>query len=414
MDYVISFNSEMERIRAVGMDAAINTPFRKLKERAKGFIDSLEPIDTRMAVWIFATALLTALTLQLFNPTIANANIIDDFINAVTSPFQGLGNSIANTISAWVVSILAQIISGSVANTASAMKTISSYSVLTSTFDNLIGGEGSSAGLATAVRAIAEGPMLTCGTTLLSIIIMIQLFKIAKRSDQQGGNPQLFSEIFWLFFSAAIFAYLINHSFDIITGLFDMANNMSIAINNKLGNGTDYTTAVITDAEQSAFVSGMKNSAIDTAGEILPALGTIIIEMFLFVIIYFVTIAASVVAQFMGICRAIEVYILSAFAPLAFSFFGLDETRSWAMGYLKQFLTVALQGAILLIILYFFPYIVGASFDNILNVFKAEQFNLLTWTTTVTANAFFLIAAEVALILTLFKSGNIARSIFGS
>ena len=69
--------------------------------------------------------------------------------------------------------------------------------------------------------------------------------------------------------------------------------------------------------------------------------------------------AAYVIALVVCWARALQLYIMAAFAPIPLAFLGMDATRQIGVGYLKSFGAVCIAGVIILVLLISFPLVLG-------------------------------------------------------
>ena len=116
--------------------------------------------------------------------------------------------------------------------------------------------------------------------------------------------------------------------------------------------------------------------------------------------------AAYVVALVVCWARALQLYIMAAFAPIPLAFLGMDATRQIGLGYLKSFGAVCIAGVIILVLLISFPLVLGGlTGANPGTGTPADAVaNGLTY-------ALQYLAMCVLLILALVKSGSWARDI---
>ena len=119
-----------------------------------------------------------------------------------------------------------------------------------------------------------------------------------------------------------------------------------------------------------------------------------------------VVLAAYVVALVVCWARALQLYIMAAFAPIPLAFLGMDATRQIGLGYLKSFGAVCIAGVIILVLLISFPLVLGGlTGANPGTGTPADAVaNGLTY-------ALQYLAMCVLLILALVKSGSWARDI---
>lgn len=216
--------------------------------------------------------------------------------------------------------------------------------VLTAPFDSLLGSLGGDKlpGLKDFVKGISDVGVKPVAASLFSLSILAQFMKIAQRMDQNQTVPAL-KEIVMLFVFCVIYMYLIRNGFNIMGDLYDLVGGIDVDESFKdLAIGTDEFIDKIFDG-------------IDVGGA-LAWVGAMIISTIIAAKTWItITVAAW------GL--AIQVYVMAAFAPLAFAFFSYDGTRQWALGYLRNFLSLALTMVILLIILYCFPFLFNAIND---------------------------------------------------
>lgn len=216
--------------------------------------------------------------------------------------------------------------------------------VLTAPFDSLFGSLGGDKlpGLKDFVKNVSDVGVKPIAASLFTLAMLAQFMKIAQRMDQTQMVPAL-KEIFMLFTFCVIYMYLIRNGFNIMGGLYDLVGKIDVTNSFKdLSNQT------------SDFIDKVFDG-IDIGGA-LAWIGTMTISTIIAAKTWVtVTIAAW------GL--ALQVYVMSVFAPLAFAFMSYDGTRQWALGYVRNFLSLSLTMIILLIILYCYPYLFNAVND---------------------------------------------------
>lgn len=325
------------------------------------------------------------LTTALFCPSIAYANIITDIAGFFSDPLGTINRFL-------IVDLFGGAVCGMLNFAVDLIANVNVDSVLTSDFTRLLGEGGGIAGVAEVVSNSVVRP---CANVILSLVVLVQLFKIASEMDRQGGTLPGVREVAKLFVMLAIFLYLVNNSFGVMTGVFDLVQRIVRAINNLLS--FDGVASHTPFSAEAIFAPNVDNINI---GDMLLLLVISLITMLMSVI-------ALVVSQFAALGRALEIYFYTMFSPLPFSFLGFDETRSWAIGYLRNFVAACLAGAIIIATVYCFPFLVN---DAIANATLPPD-ALVSWT-----NFFWifkLIAAELILITMLAKSGSFAQRLLG-
>ncbi|MDT2115042.1 type IV secretion system protein, partial [Enterococcus faecalis] len=122
---------------------------------------------------------------------------------------------------------------------------------------------------------------------------------------------------------------------------------------------------------------------------------------------------SSVITKILIFLRGVQLYMIKALAPLFVAFFVHDELRSIAMGYMKQIMAYALQGALLVLLMGLIPiltandYLSFASFDGgIWANASAFVLNIMTYCA--------LILKYVAVIILLVGSQGFAKRLVGA
>lgn len=298
-----------------------------------------------------------------------------------------------------VVDVLGGLFSGLYNLCLALIAGITSFGTLTATFGDLFGNGGNTqavAGLYSVVKSIAEGPVKSCALSVLAVATLIQLLSIARKMDQGTPAMPVVREVFTLFCWLAITTYLINNGFDLVRQSFNLVNQITKAVQGS----TSVSSMVLLDPKD-PFGAADFGITADTNP------GSVIVGIIVLAIAVLGAVAASVVANIMSLGRAIEVYLMAAFAPLPFAFLSMDATRQWGIGYIKQFLAVSLQAAVLVLLLYMFPLVATTVINPTVSAFFSSDswdwiFDILK-----------IPVVCVLLIITLVKSGSVARSILG-
>ena len=143
-------------------------------------------------------------------------------------------------------------------------------------------------------------------------------------------------------------------------------------------------------------------SVVTTDDDIPSLIAMLVVSLISWVVV----LAAYVVALVVCWARALQLYIMAAFAPIPLAFLGMDATRQIGVGYLKSFGAVCIAGVIILVLLISFPLVLGGlTGANPGTGTPADAVaNGLTY-------ALQYLAMCVLLILALVKSGSWARDI---
>lgn len=225
-------------------------------------------------------------------------------------------------------------------------------------------------------------------TYLATIIdLPLPLIEISQRMDGSQSLPGVKEVVFLLVFFA-VFLFLIQNSFDLMASIYEVCG---LAI----------------DRVEALFGAGgaldLPEVSVVTTDDDIPSLIAMLVVS---LISWVVVLAAYVVALVVCWARALQLYIMAAFAPIPLAFLGMDATRQIGLGYLKSFGAVCIAGVIILVLLISFPLVLGGlTGANPGTGTPADAVaNGLTY-------ALQYLAMCVLLILALVKSGSWARDI---
>ena len=225
-------------------------------------------------------------------------------------------------------------------------------------------------------------------TYLATIIdLPLPLIEISQRMDGSQSLPGVKEVVFLLVFFA-VFLFLIQNSFDLMASIYEVCG---LAI----------------DRVEALFGAGgaldLPEVSVVTTDDDIPSLIAMLVVS---LISWVVVLAAYVVALVVCWARALQLYIMAAFAPIPLAFLGMDATRQIGVGYLRSFGAVCIAGVIILVLLISFPLVLGGlTGANPGTGTPADAVaNGLTY-------ALQYLAMCVLLILALVKSGSWARDI---
>lgn len=265
---------------------------------------------------------------------------------------------------------------------------IDADTIITAPFGELVDGSRAAV-LTNAVENVSNTVIRPCANCILAMAVTLQLIKIAQKMDQGGGTLPALREVVVLFVVCAVMIYCVNHAAGLMEGVYDLFRRMTVAVNSTLGTSISYDTHVEWDF-----------SKTDT--------GTVIVFLLMSLISFLVALLSYAGSMFMAMSRGLEIYLLTIFSPLPMALFGLDETKQWAWGYLRAFITVCLQGAVLIVILWFFPYVFSSIVDQSVSIVVGGDGTTegLHWLIQ-------FLVVNVVLFITVFKSGALAGKILG-
>lgn len=183
--------------------------------------------------------------------------------------------------------------------------------------------------------------ILPIGCGVLSLVFTIKLIQISQHMDGTQSLPGVKEVVFLLVFFA-VFLFLIQNSFELMKAIYAV---VGLAIDRVIGM---FGTGGAID---------LTGASIVTADDDIPALVAMLVVS---LISWLVVLIAYIVALVVCWARALQLYVMAAFAPIPMSLMALDDTRQIGIGYLKNFTAVCLAGLIILILLIAFPIILGS------------------------------------------------------
>lgn len=230
---------------------------------------------------------------------------------------------------------------------ASATNMINGISVtgLTETFKHLLGDSYGT------VKSIFGKVSKGFGYSVLVVVYLVQLVKIATHME---GNAQLpgLKETLTLLVFFVIFKHLIDCSLDYIEYIYNEFNLLTIWIGNQGSLTTNQagqvalTGNLVTEAQMRALLN-------EDDGTIVQVLEAAVVWVSAFVLQF--------AAYFSVLARSLQAYVLAIFAPIPIAFLGLDDTRSWGIGYLKNFVAICLAGCLIMVIIVITPHVLSAA-----------------------------------------------------
>lgn len=124
--------------------------------------------------------------------------------------------------------------------------------------------------------------------------------------------------------------------------------------------------------------------------------------MILLFIVFLIATLTGYAAKGILLGRFIQLYIYLAFSPLPLATLPSAELRSRAVNFLINFFALSLQGAVIMLIMALFPYIVGEAMTN------------FDWSADWVGGLVLFTFYSVVLFASVFASNRIAKTILGS
>ena len=289
---------------------------------------------------------------------------------AVFVPTQPAWAGIAEDINGWLCDMLRGVCNWVFAAQVDVLKSIGYDGILGAGFQNMLGASG-------------DVSAYDCG--VLSLVFTIKLIQISQRMDGSASMPGVKEVVFLLVFFA-VFLFLIQNSFDLMTSLYEVVGLAIRRAADLFGTGSAMDLA--------------KVSIVTTDDDVAALVAMLVVSL----ISWLVVLVAYIVSLVVCWARAIQLYVLAMLAPIPLSLMALDETRQVGVGYIKNFVSVCLAGLVILVLLIAFPLVLGG-----LVAVNPGTGTPIDGITNGLTYALQYLAMCVLLVLSLAKSGSWAR-----
>lgn len=197
------------------------------------------------------------------------------------------------------------------------------------------------ASLAGYSSAISSGVVMPVALTLLALFMMLEMYNMTMRISMNGGNSNAFTvwQICMTLIKLLICKELVTYSTGLLNLIMVLTGSITAGIGDYIGSG-QVTAALDVDA----LMAGLESS-------IGAQISTWAILHIVNVMIWVVGIVTSTIVA----ARFIELYVYNALAPLSIATFCSQEMHGIGLGFLKSYTAVALQGAVLYLVIGFYP-----------------------------------------------------------
>lgn len=270
---------------------------------------------------------------------------------------------------------------------------VGTEALLSGPFDSLLGTD-----MYTLTNNIFQTAVIPIGESILALFMLVQLVKISQRIDATSTLPAV-KEIVFLAVIYVLLHWFINNSLDIMQAIYGIVNDDIIPTIGSVGDST---------GEAGVFsLDGVTQDQWDSMN-----IGDCFMTLIMSVICLLFGLVAFVLGFAVCYVRAWQIYIYAAFSPIPISLLGFEETRQMGIGFLKNFASVCLAGAILLFLFVAYPFVLAGSVSS-LSAGNDILFLMTTSSADSLINLLKGVAISVVLIFMIVKSGGIAKEILG-
>lgn len=193
--------------------------------------------------------------------------------------------------------------------------------------------------LAGYADSISSGVVMPTALTVLALFMVLELYNFTQTIAMNGGSTAFtIQQVALVMLKITLCRWAVLHSTEILNAMFEVAATVTNGIAGYVGSGQVNTEVDIENAI-SALPGGIGNMPV--AMELM-----VVSWMLRLVNIVINTIVAA---------RFIELYVYNALASLPIATLCYRELHGIAVNFLKNYMAVALQGAVLYLIIGFYP-----------------------------------------------------------
>lgn len=238
------------------------------------------------------------------------------------------------------------------------------------------------AGVFSMIRSLSESVIIPIAGVILAFVMTYELIQmVIDRNNLHDIDTWIFFK--WIF-KTFVAVLLVTHTFDIVMGIFEMAQSV---VNSASG-------VISADASVDLATTVADLQTRLTAMELGPLFG-----------LWFQSLFIGFTMQALSICiflviygRMIEIYLVTSVGPIPMATMVNREWGSMGQNYLRSLLALAFQAFLIMVC-------VGIYAVLVQNIATETDIIKAVWTT---------LGYTVLLCFTLFKTGSLAKSIFNA
>ena len=240
--------------------------------------------------------------------------------------------------------------------------------------------DGWNSSIFSLIRTLSETAVIPVAGMIMTFILCYELIHLViERNNMHDFESFIFFK--WLFKTFCA-VYILTNTFDIVMGIFSLAQNVVNSSAGIIGSSLDINVA-LTDLDTQLAAMG--------TGELIG--------------LFFESAILSLAMKAISICvfiivygRMLEIYLTCSIAPIPFSTMVNREWGHIGTSYLKTLFALAFQGFLIIVC-------VAICAILLQTITASASIHLAIWSCA---------AYTILLCFTLFKSGGLSKSIFGS
>ena len=240
--------------------------------------------------------------------------------------------------------------------------------------------EGWNSGVFNLIRTISETVIIPIAGIILTFVLCYELITmiIEKNNLHDFDTFQIYKWILKTF----IAVYILTHTFDIVMGIFELAQHVVHQSAGVIGSSLDMNLALTDLREQLDLMGTGELIGLYLESAIL-SLAMKAISLCVFIIIY---------------GRMLEIYLTCSIAPIPFATMVNREWGSMGNNYLKSLFALAFQGFLIMICVAIYAILLQT-------ITSSSDIHAAIWGCA---------GYTVLLCFTLFKTGSLSKALFGA
>jgi len=239
--------------------------------------------------------------------------------------------------------------------------------------------EGWNSGVFSLIRTLSETVVIPVAGMILTFVLCYELISMVMEKNNMADFDTL--NIFKWIFKTFVATYILTHTFDIVMGIFELAQHVVNGSAGVIGGSLDMKLALTELETQLAAMSTGELIGLYLESAIL-SLAMKAISLCVFIIIY---------------GRMIEIYLTCSLAPIPFSTMVNREWGHIGNSNLKSLFALAFQGFLIMVCVAIYAILLQS-------ITASSGIHAAIWSCA---------GYTVLLCFTLFKTGGLSKSIFG-
>lgn len=240
--------------------------------------------------------------------------------------------------------------------------------------------QGWNSGVFSLIRTLSETVVIPVAGMILTFVLCYELIQMIIEKNNMADFDTF--NIFKWIFKTFVATYILTHTFDIVMGVFALAQHVVNGSAGVIGGSLDMNLALTDLAEQLEAMGTGELLGLYMESVVL-SLAMKAISLCVFIIIY---------------GRMIEIYLTCSIAPIPFSTVVNREWGQIGTGYLKNLFALAFQGFLIMVCVAIYAILLQS-------ITASDSIHAAIWGCA---------GYTVLLCFTLFKTGSLSKAVFGS